>query len=643
MKKWISLLAAALLLVSVIASGLAETADETADLLVVGAGPAGLSAAVSAVENGAEKVIVIEKTGKTGGNLNVTSGTLVGADTIIQREDGLLEDSVDMLYQDMIDTGSEHGGRPNSNLLYKYSELVGPAVDWLWENGLKDCEFTTVEEGHKAVFAPEHKLYSYPRSYKPKPIDSERYKSATHEVLDKLVAEHADKIEIVFNTEAKHLHANDQGQIVTVEAVDADGNTVFFTSRHGVVMATGGYAANQKMMSYFKPTASGIISSSLPGADGYGMRMVQEVGGDIAEYAMDIFPTITMGLPNPDNPTTGRIMSTKTAFAGGIWVNLNGERFVNETNADIYVREKALENQPEASMYEVYTDKIHDDLLEIPAHNNMMAGFFDLDAGKPYIVEADSLEELAEKLNLPAENLIATVEAYNEHVASGEPDEFGRVFVEDDNLYNAARNAIEGDKYYAVKQTSMTSRTIGGVQSNTKGQAVDENGTPIPGLYVAGEMVFIFGNSGMGGSGVTGAVAFGRYCGEMAMTLPMAENYQLIEATKLMPMELFEKEAVEAEVRFDMSAALADGTYTATVDGQEGAMTVETIIADGKISAVTIIEQHETESIAAAALESLPQAIVAEHSVNIDTVSGATLTSNRILDAVTQCLTEAAQ
>lgn len=346
MKKWISLLAAALLLVSVIAPGLAETADETADLLVVGAGPAGLSAAVSAVENGAEKVIVIEKTGKTGGNLNVTSGTLVGADTIIQREDGLLEDSVDMLYQDMIDTGSEHGGRPNSNLLYKYSELVGPAVDWLWENGLKDCEFTTDEEGHKAVFAPEHKLYSYPRSYKPKPIDSERYKSATHEVLDKLVAEHADKIEIVFNTEAKHLHANDLGQIVTVETVDADGNTVFFTSRHGVVMATGGYAANQKMMSYFKPTASGIISSSLPGADGYGMRMVQEVGGDIAEYAMDIFPTITMGLPNPDNPTTGRIMSTKTAFAGGIWVNLNGERFVNETNADIYVREKALENQP---------------------------------------------------------------------------------------------------------------------------------------------------------------------------------------------------------------------------------------------------------------------------------------------------------
>ena len=197
MKKWISLLAAALLLVSVIASGLAETADETADLLVVGAGPAGLSAAVSAVENGAEKDIVIEKTGKTGGNLNVTSGTLVGADTIIQREDGLLEDSVDMLYQDMIDTGSEHGGRPNSNLLYKYSELVGPAVDWLWENGLKDCEFTTDEEGHKAVFAPEHKLYSYPRSYKPKPIDSERYKSATHEVLDKLVASfrHSEKLQ----------------------------------------------------------------------------------------------------------------------------------------------------------------------------------------------------------------------------------------------------------------------------------------------------------------------------------------------------------------------------------------------------------------------------------------------------------------
>ena len=106
---------------------------------------------------------------------------------------------------------------------------------------------------------------------------------------------------------------------------------------------------------------------------------------------------------------------------------------------------------------------------------------------------------------------------------------------------------------------------------------------------------------------------------------------------------MFAKDADGAESLFDMSQPLADGEYEATVDGQEGPMTVKVTVADGKIAAVVVAENHETQAVAAAALEKVPQAIVDANSVDVDGVSGATLTSGRIKDAAVKCLTQAAQ
>ena len=166
-----------------------------------------MAAALSAVENGAENVIILEKTDGTGGALNTTSGTMSGARTIIQELDGLTEDTYESYYEDLMEEGSKDGGVPTEYLVRLYSEEAGNTIDWLWENGLSEYEFQVDEEGHKAVFAPEHTLYSYPRSYKPKPMDSANYKSAAHEVLDDKV-EGQDAITIVFNTEARHLVPN---------------------------------------------------------------------------------------------------------------------------------------------------------------------------------------------------------------------------------------------------------------------------------------------------------------------------------------------------------------------------------------------------------------------------------------------------
>ena len=144
------------------------------------------------------------------------------------------------------------------------------------------------------------------------------------------------------------------------------------------------------------------------------------------------------------------------------------------------------------------------------------------------------------------------------------------------------------------------------------------------------------------GPGVMGPIVFGKIAARTAMTMELAEGYEVKAASNVLADELFVKEAA-AGAEFDMSAALADGEYTATVDGQEGPMTVKTVIEGGKIAKVEVVENHETPSIAPAAMEKVPAAIVEGNTASVDAVAGATLTSGRIMKAVVECLNAAAK
>lgn len=131
---------------------------KTVDLVIVGAGGAGLSAALKAVNNGAEKVIILEGTGKTGGSLNFTSGTMAAAETTIQKEDGI-EDSMQSFLDDIVRIGSDLGGKVKTELTEAFVKENTNTFEWLWENGLNQYTFTTDKEGKRAVLAPEHVLY----------------------------------------------------------------------------------------------------------------------------------------------------------------------------------------------------------------------------------------------------------------------------------------------------------------------------------------------------------------------------------------------------------------------------------------------------------------------------------------------------
>ncbi len=605
-----------------------------ADVIIVGAGGAGLAAAIAAADEGADSIIIVEKLAKTGGSLNFTSGSMSGAETIIQELDGI-EDTKESYIQDILSNGAQLGDK---ELIQIFVDEDVDAIQWLWDHGLSEYTFSE-QNGLKSVFAPEHQLYSVQRTYKPKAMDPTKYKSAVHEILDKEVAGY-DNISIDYYTEVTELLGNDKGQVLTAVGYNSDTKeTVRYNAKKGIIMATGGYSGNPKIMGEYAKHGDKYLVGGADSADGKGIRIMQNVGAKVDEEKMSYIPTFPMGLEYSESK--GAIGDVYMWKAGGIYVNQEGRRFINETLDEVVPRETALEEQTDAVQYNIFTDKIIEDLK---AGNGafMWDYYYEPEDGMGHklIRSADSLEELADMIGVPKDALAETVNTYNAAVESGGTDEFGRDFSGTPTAYSLAVNKIEGDKYYAVPIKALVVMTLGGVSVNKDMQVVDESGSAIPGLYAAGEVVGgIWGKFVSGGTGVMGPVAFGRITGRNVVNMDLAEGQPVKAASFVLKEELFEKEAA-AEEGYDVTG-IKDGSYEATVDGQNGDMVVQVVVEGGKIAQVIIVSNHETENIAGSALEKVPAAIVEAGSPDVDGVTGATLTSERVKEAVRMCLDQA--
>ena len=605
-----------------------------ADVIIVGAGGAGLSAAMAAADEGAENVIIVEKLGKSGGSLNFTSGSMSGAETIIQELDGI-EDTKESYIEDILSNGARLGNR---ELIEIFVDEDVDAIQWLWDHGLSEYTFSE-QDGKKSVFAPEHQLYSIQRTYKPRAMDPTNYKSAVHEILDKEIANY-DNISIDYYTEVTELVGNNKGQVLTAVGYNSDNQkTVCYHAKKGIVMATGGYSGNPKMMGEYAEHGDKYLVGGADSADGKGIRIMQSVGAAVDQEKLSYIPTFPMGLEYSEGK--GAIGDVYMWKAGGIYVNQEGKRFINETLDEVVPRETALEEQTDAVQYNIFTDKIIEDLKTGNAAF-MWDRYYEPEdgIGHKLVHSAGSLEELAGIINVPADALIETVEAYNKAVEAGGTDEFGRDFSGALTAYSVAVNKIEGDKYYAVPIKALVVMTLGGVSINNDMQVIDETGNAIPGLYAAGEVVGgIWGKFVSGGTGVMGPVAFGRITGRNVVNKELAEGQPVKAASFVLDASLFEKDTQTGE-NYDMSG-IKDGSYEATVDGQNGQMVVQVVVTDGKISQVTVVSNQETENIAGPALEKVPAAIVEANSPDVDGVTGATLTSGRIREAVKKCLDQA--
>ena len=326
-----------------------------ADVVIVGAGGAGLSAAIAAADEGAESIIIVEKLGKTGGSLNFTSGSMSGAETIIQELDGIT-DTKESYIEDILSNGADLGDR---ELIEIFVDEDVDAIQWLWDHGLSEYTFSE-QNGLKSVFAPEHQLYSIQRTYKPKAMDPANYKSAVHEILDKEVAAYKN-ITIDYYTEVTDLLGNENGQVLTAVGYNSDSQkTVCYEAKKGIIMATGGYSGNPKMMGQYAKHGDKYLVGGADSADGKGIRIMQTVGAAVDQDKLSYIPTFPMGLEYAEGK--GAIGDVYMWKAGGIYVNQEGKRFINETLDEVVPRETALEEQTNAVQYNIFTDKIIEDL-----------------------------------------------------------------------------------------------------------------------------------------------------------------------------------------------------------------------------------------------------------------------------------------
>ncbi|NLL47202.1 MAG: FAD-binding protein [Firmicutes bacterium] len=466
-----------------------------------------------------------------------------------------------------------------------YCNLAGPTIDWLVDElGLGITE---------AVFAPEHTLYSVPRTYKAGTIDG------TSAVLVALLKklETYDNITIHTTTQAIRLIQDElSGRIIGVMAVDGNGMLQEFYAEHGVILATGGFGNNPAMLEKYVAGSEDWLMIVAPGSTGDGHRMAREVGADLVN--MEYVPTYNYGFERSNGQI--QMVYVRSELFGGLYINSEGKRFVNEL-ATQKSREHALRVQPGSVMFEVFDDAIN----QANNRSNINALIADGE-----IASANTIEELAVKIGLDPDVFAQTIETYNSYVDAGEDLDFGKT---------PLNVKIETAPFYAAKLRPLGLLTLGGVSIDLNGRVLDTNGSAIPGLFAAGEMLGgLHGTHISSGNGVTAPIVFGRLAGQQVV--------------------LTEKFGLRPETAATTDIVLTDGTFSGSAMSFGGEMKVEVTVEAGKITEITILSHQDTPAIASGALETMVGKILDANSINVDTVTGATITSKGLINAMQDAL-----
>ncbi|MEG0944159.1 MAG: flavocytochrome c [Angelakisella sp.] len=457
----------------------AEDVEQTADVVIVGAGGAGLAAAVSAVENNAS-VIVVEKMPAAGGNTIRSAGYYNAVDPKRQTPLGI-EDSIDLHIKQTYEGGDKVG---NLELITKFVNECYPTLEWIEGLGIqfKDSMTACVGAIHERTHTPVVPLGS---SY----IDI---------YLKHL--ESSDKASVIYDTKAEKLIVED-GKVVGVECTGPTGNKVTLRAKNGVILATGGFSANVEMRQEYNklwPTLDeNLPSTNHAGATGDGILMGKEVGANLIDMEyIQLFP-----LSNPDNGSTKGILNGDTSNL--IYVNLSGERFTNEGGRRDDICQGILK-QEKSCFYTICDGQVYPTGDEV----NLDGTPINTMVKNGEIVKANSIEELAKALNMDPTVLKNSVDTYNTALASGKPDEFGRT------LYN---KPITTAPFYARIQAPAVHHTMGGLQINTEAQVIGTDGNVIPGLWAAGEVTGgIHGSNRLGGNAIPDTAVFGKIAGANA-------------------------------------------------------------------------------------------------------------------------------
>lgn len=463
----------------------AEDAIYEADVVVVGAGGSGLAAAISAEQAGAN-VIVLEKLGILGGSTNVSEGALNAVDEKRQSAQGI-EDSVEKFYTQTYEGGHEVG---TPELIQVLTENAYDGVEWMESIGVEFKDEVGTATGAL-----------WQRSHYPTTPSGNSYIRVFGDYSDK-----SDKISILTDTTAKELVVTD-GRVTGVVAEGREGQKVTVNAKKGVIIATGGFGANIEMRqeyntgvwAHVKLDSSIGCTNMFKSAQGDGITMATAIGADVTGMSdIQLHPCGT--------PGTGLMNNIRTSGRNRIFVNKEGSRFVNE-GAARDVLAQAIFDQEESTYWVVVNAVRYPDREWVDRNGATIANM----VAQGSVIEADTLEELAEKTGMKYENLQASIDNYNAVVRGEKEDELG--FKADNQ---ADVEMLEGP-WYACKKVPTVHHTMGGLKINTNAEVLDTEGNVIEGLFASGEVTGgIHGSNRLGGNAIADCIVFGRIAGTNA-------------------------------------------------------------------------------------------------------------------------------
>ena len=485
------------------------------DIVVVGAGGAGMTAALTASDAG-KSVLLIESQPAVGGNSVKSTGGMNAAKTVYQDANEFGEsagvektlaaaeayadnEAITALAAKVKEQWEAWQAAPmgyfDSTELFALDTLIGgkglndpELVNTLVNNSAAAIEYLDsigIHLNNVAAFGGASvKRIHRPVNDEGKVVSVGAY---TVPLLEKAVAAR-DNLALMTNLTATKLLVDESGAVCGLEAATQDGYTVTVKAK-AVILATGGFGANLDMVVQYKPDLAGFMTTNAAGIQGQGILMAVEIGADTVDMEqIQIHPTV--------QADTASLITEGLRGDGAILVNANGERFIDEVGTRDVVSAAEIA-QPDSFSWLVVDQKMVD-------ASSVIQGYIT----RGLMLQGDTYEALANELGIPADAFAATMEKWNGYVADKNDPDFGRT---------SFAQPLDTAPYYAVKVTAGIHHTMGGLKIDSQTHVLNKEGQIIPGLFAAGEVTGgVHGGNRLGGNAVADFVVFGRIAGQEA-------------------------------------------------------------------------------------------------------------------------------
>ena len=495
--------------------GAAEDLIIDADIVIIGAGGAGMTAAITAADAG-KNVLVLEREPAVGGNSVKSTGGMNAAKTAYQDQNEFGEaagiektlkaaegyadnEAITALAAKVKEQWDAYQAAPegyfDSTELFALDTLIGgkglndpELVNTLVNNSAAAIDYLASIGIHldnvSAFGGASVKRIHRPVDENGKTLSVGAY---TIPLLEKACRERSN-LALMTEVTAKKLLTDETGAVVGVEAEGKAGNKITVNAK-ATILATGGFGANLAMVEQFKPELKGFMTTNAAGIQGDGIMMAAKIGaGTVDLDQIQIHPTV--------QADTAALITEGLRGDGAILVNANGERFIDEVGTRDVVSAAEIA-QPGSFSWLVVDNRMAE-------ASSVIQGYIK----KGMTLQGDTYEALAAELGIPADAFKATMEKWNGYVANKEDPDFGRT---------SFANPLDTAPFFAVKVTAGIHHTMGGLKIDTETHVLKTDGTIIPGLFAAGEVTGgVHGGNRLGGNAVADFVVFGRIAGEQA-------------------------------------------------------------------------------------------------------------------------------